>query len=290
MRQVDTRSVPKTDDEDKDFRMTNPTTGSTPWQDPSQSGGQSAGGSYSGPPTGGQPAQSHGAPDTGATQSFGQQQGYGQQPQGYPQQGYPQQGYPQQGYGQQQGYPQQGYPQQGYGQQGPGGYQGAPAYAAQPGFGGGKPSRPGTATTAGVLGFIFGTIGFLWSAWLLVVLTGATESGVFGSTDGFPLVLLFLATIATLVASVLVFIGAVQLMSGKTNKLMLLSCFIFIGGQLLYLLASLIGSSGDGIATLIVGFLISILLAVLLIFLANNGDVVKWLERMKAGRAAGYFD
>lgn len=251
--------------------MTYPNTGSTPSQDPNYN----PQGGYQNPQTGSQPTSdwSAQAPSTGNQPAYGQQydaqQGYGQQ-YGAPQQ---------QGYGQQYGAPQQGY----------GGFPAAPQAF------GGAPSgqRPGTATTAGVLGFIFGTFGFFVSAYTLIGLTGAAEGGLFGSTStqgGFTIVLLFISTIAILVASILVFIGAVQIMSGKTNKWIVLAAIVYIGGQLIGLIAVLVGGGTDGIATLMVAFLVSMLLAGLLIFLAKGQDVEKWLARKNAARAAGYED
>lgn len=264
--------------------MTNPPTGPTPSQDPNAYpqgyGAQPTSGGYPAQPTSGQvPAQpGHGQP-------FDQTQQYGQAPQ-YGGQA------PQYGQGQQYGQSQQYGQQPGYGQQ-----YGAPQYGGYPAapqaYGQGAPSgrRPGTATAAAVLGFIFGTIGFFASAYTLVALTGGAESGVFGFGSGdqdFAIVLLFLSTGLIVVASVLVFIGAVQLIGGKTNKLVVLATLIYIVGQLLSIVAFLILGSGDGVATVIVTFIVSLLLAGVLLFLAKNSDVDKWLARKSAARAAGY--
>lgn len=268
--------------------MSFPNTGSTPSQDPAgpNQNGYSNPSTGSQPTTGGQPsydAQQYGQ------QGYGDQQGYGQQYGGAPQQGYGQQGYGQQYGGAPQQYGgQQGYGQQGYGQQYGGGFPAAPqAYGHAP-----SGKRPGTATTAGVLGFIFGTFGFFGSAYTLIGLTAGTEAGAFGvssGVEGFTLVLLFLSSIAILVASVMVFIGAVQLMSGKTNKWIVLAAIIYIAGQLIGVIA-LFTVTTDGVATTIVLFFVAILLAGLLIFLAKSSDVTKWLARKQAARAAGYED
>ncbi|GAB3302173.1 hypothetical protein [Epidermidibacterium keratini] len=259
--------------------MTNPNTGSQPYgQDPNSyqpnTGSQSSypqSGSQSYPQSGSQPAQS-GYGDQYGTQQYGTQQ-YGQQ------------GYGQQGYGQQ--YGQQGYGQQGYGQQGYG--QGMPQYAG--GFGGQQTmSRPGMATAAGVIGIIFGALGFFSSAYLLVVLTAGSESGAFGiSGDGDAfLVMSFIAAVGWVVSSVLVFVGAIQILSGKNNKLIVISCIIYIVAQIVWLVGILTISEGEGIATVLVALIISLLLAGMLAFFAKNGDVENWLARKRAAEAAGY--
>ncbi|WP_199849471.1 hypothetical protein [Blastococcus sp. Marseille-P5729] len=261
--------------------MSFPNTGSTPSQDPAGSNqhGYSSPSTGSQPTTGGQPSY-----DGQQTQQYGQggygQGGYGQQ---YGGQQYGGQQYGGQQYG---GAPQYGG-QQGYGQQ-YGGFPPAPQGYGQPPSG----NRPGTATAAAVLGFVFGTIGFFISAYALILLTGAAESGLFGSgsIDGFPLVLQFVSVIGIVVASLMVFFGAIQLLGGKTNKWIVLAAIIYIVSQLLGLISSLIALEGEGIATLLVYFIISILLAGLLIFLAKSKDVEKWLARKEAARAAGYED
>ncbi|WP_194291447.1 DUF4064 domain-containing protein [Cumulibacter manganitolerans] len=297
------------------------------YQSPS-TGGQPTSGAWNaqGPATGGQPAygqqhdaQQHDAqapttgaqpaygqqydaqaPTTGSHQAYGQPQGY-EQPQGYGRPAYGQQGYPQQGYGQQ-GYGQQGYGQQGYGQ---------PQYGAQQGYGqqqyGGFPAapqaygqatsgqRPGTATTAGVLGFIFGSFGILGYGWILIALTGATESGgqgMFGDAQsGIASAFLWIWVLGGLAAAVLVFIGAIQLMGGKTNKPIVISAIVYIAAQLCFLIAMLVGTGGQvPIGTMIVSFVVSCLFAGLVLFLAKSKDVEKWLARKTAARAAGYED
>lgn len=278
--------------------MTNPQTGSTPGQDPNAYGqdgygSQPASGGYPAQPTsGGYPAQ----PTSGQQPAAGQYDAQGQGGYGQPQYGGQSQygGQPQYGqqpqYGGQPGYGQQpqygGQP--GYGQPQPGGYPPAPQ-----GYGQAAPSgaRPGTATAAAILGFIFGTIGFIISAYALVLLTGASDAGIFGMAGGgagFALVLIFISTIAIVVASVLVFIGAVQLISGKTNKWVLLATIIYLAGQFIGMIATLIGSGGEGVATVIVTFIVSSLMAGVLLFLAKNSDVERWLARKNAARAAGY--
>lgn len=268
--------------------MTNPPTGPTPSQDPNAfgqssepvSGGypaQPTSGAYPAQPTSGQQPAAGGY---GQPQQFDQTQQYGQQPYQQSQQ-----------YGQQPGYgqqPQYGAPQYGAPQQYGGGYPVAPQAYGQAGPSG---KRPGTATAAAVLGFIFGTIGFFFGAYSLVALTGASDSGLFGYTSGdqdFAIVLSFVSTILIVIAAVIVFVGAVQLLSGKSNKFVVIATLMYIVGQLIGMVAILILASGDGVATLIVSFIVSLLLAGVLLFLAKSSDVDKWLARKSAARAAGY--
>lgn len=297
--------------------MTNPPTGPTPSQDPNAheqggAGAQPVSGSQQAQPSSGAfpaqpssgafPAQPAGAPEYGGGSDYAQQGDYSQPQYGQPQYGQPQYGQPQYGapqygapqYGAGQGYaePQYGAPQYAAGQYGApqygGGYPAAPQAYGQAGPSG---RRPGSATAAAVLGFIFGTIGFFTAAYMLVALTGAAEGGLFGFLDGentFALVLVFISTILWLVASVLVFVGAVQLIGGKSSKGVVIATIMYIVAQLIALIAVLIVGGGDGIATLIVSFIISILIAGVLLFLAKSSDVEKWIARKSAARAAGY--
>ena len=215
------------------------------------------------PPTGPNPSQpggeSYGAPQQGAPQYGGQ-----------PQYGAPQYGAPQYG-----GQPQAGYPAA------------PPAYGAAP-WGN---QRPGTATAAGVLGIIFTAIGFLGAAFTVIVLTGAAESSAFAAVgiDGFPFVLSLVAAVAMLVASVMGFIGAIQLLSGKSNQMLVLATFIYIGSRVLSLISDLIFTDGNAAGTVIVSALIGLVLAVVLIVLARGNDVQQWLARKQAENAAGHF-
>lgn len=233
-------------------------------------------------------------PPTGPTPSQPTGESYGAGQYGAPQQGAPQ--YGQHGDQQQYGAPQYGgHPQGGqqygapqYGGQQGGGYPVAPqAYGNAPW----SDRRPGSATAAGVMGIIFTALGFLGAAVSVVVLTGAAEASLFAQAgiDGFPLVLTIISAVALLVASVIGFIGAIQLLSGKSNKLLLLGTYIYLGSQLLSLIANLMFTGGDDVATTIVSSLIGVVLGVVLIVLARSSDVQQWLARKNAQQAAGQF-
>ncbi|MFV0532361.1 MAG: hypothetical protein ACK5MR_01750 [Cumulibacter sp.] len=191
------------------------------------------------------------------------------------------------------GAPQYGAPQYGAPQYGAPQYGGAPmpGYPAAPPPGGGQwgLQRPGTATAAGVLGIIFTTIGFFAGAFNVIVLTGAAESDLFAVVDGFPMVLYVIAAIGMLVASVMGFIGAIQLLSGKSNQMLILATIIYLASRVISLLADLIFADGNATGTLLVSALVGIVLAIVLIFLARGSDVQQWLEQKKAATSAGAF-
>ena len=123
------------------------------------------------------------------------------------------------------------------------------------------------------------------------MLTGAAEASLFTQSgiDGFPLVLVIIAAVAWLVASVMGFIGAIQLLAGKSNKLLILATFIYLGSQVLSLIAELMFTGGDGAGTTIVSALVGVVLAVVLIVLARGNDVQQWLARKNAQQAAGQY-
>ncbi|WP_134322480.1 proline-rich domain-containing protein [Cumulibacter soli] len=181
------------------------------------------------------------------------------------------------------GVPQYGAPQ----------YGGAPmpGYPAAPPPVGGQwgVQRPGTATAAGVLGIIFTTVGFFAGAFNVIVLTGAAESDLFAVVDGFPMVLYMIAAIGMLVASVMGFIGAIQLLSGKTNQMLILATVIYVASRVLAVIGDLVFYNGNRAAEMLVSALVGIVLAIVLIFLARGSDVQQWLERKKAATSAGAF-
>lgn len=227
------------------------------------------------PPTGPTPSQP--GSDQGGAGQYGQQpqhEQYGQQQYGQPPYGQPQ-------YGEQ---PQ--YGQQQYGQQ--------PGYPVAPQAYGGAPwgnQRPGTATAAGVLGIIFTALGFLTGAFSIIVLTGAADASLFAQAgiDGFPLVLYIVASIALLIAAVMGFIGAIHLLSGKSNQLLIIATYVYLGSRVLSLIADLMYTGGDAVGTQLTSALVGIVLAVVLLALARGKDVQQWLVRKNAERAAGHF-
>jgi hypothetical protein len=130
-------------------------------------------------------------------------------PQGPPQ-GY---GGPAQGYG----GPAEGYggPAEGYG--GP-----APAYSGSPATGSGQ--RPGMVTAAGIIGIVWGALGLLFGLLALSV-----AFALFGAVYG----LLLLISVA--VSGALLWAG-IQVIQGKSPRLLLLMSYVAIGVNLLTML------------------------------------------------------
>jgi hypothetical protein len=141
-----------------------------------------------------------------------------------------------------QGY---GAPQQGYGA--PAGY-GSPA-----GYGAASGQRPPQVTTAAVIGIVIGALGSLGG------LLGLFGVGLVFAFDA----ILGLLTIASLVVAVVVLVGGIQALQGKSPRLLLMGSYASIGVQLLYLLWSII--SGWGFAFLgLLGFLLPAIIVFLL--------------------------
>jgi hypothetical protein len=225
-----------------------------------------------------------GYPQPYGQQSYGQQtpdqQGYGQS--GYGQSGYgQQQGYGQQpAYGQQPGYDQSGY-QQGYGQQYPSPYgqSGTPAYGQPyPATGGygqvAVPPRPGGVTTAAVLGFLFGALGILATLGLIIV--GAIAGGAANSADqsipglgtlaGAAAGVLIVLGILALVWTVLVILGSVWALTGRSRVMLIVMGSISIATTGFSFFGSLgnNNTNAGGIVVALVLFLMSIAIVVLL--------------------------
>ncbi len=141
----------------------------------------------------------------------------GQSPYGTPQQ--PPAGYGQQGYGQP-GYGQPGYgQQQGYGQQG---------YTPAPSYSGGPPAtgqRPGGVTAAAVIGIVIGGLGTLGGLLALLAIGLIFEASV----------LLGILVLLSFAAAVVMLVGGIQALQGKSPRLLLLASFASIGLQLLSL-------------------------------------------------------
>ena len=153
----------------------------------------------------------------------------GQSPYGAPQQ-------PPAGYGQQ-GYGQQGYGQQGYGQQQ--GYNPAPSYS------GGAPAtgqRPGMVTAAGIMGIVWGGLGLLFG--LLALSVAFTLLGaVYG----------LLVLLSVVVAGALLWAG-IQVIQGKSPRLLLLLSYVAIGINLLTMIWAV--AQGESIFSGLLGFII----------------------------------
>ena len=144
-----------------------------------------------------------------------------------PEQNYPQGGAPQGG--QQPGWnaPQPGYSPQGYNAPG---YEPAPSYAGGPAPTG---QRPGMVTAAGIIGIVWGVLGALFA---LLLMLGAFALGV-------PLIgLILLVALALYVG--LAWAG-IQVMQGKSPRLLLLLSYVAIALSLLQLIVSLVASGGN---------------------------------------------
>jgi hypothetical protein len=166
-------------------------------------------------------------------------------PQGPPPQGY---GAAPQGYGSApQGY---GSAPQGYGSA-PQGYGGpAPSYSGQadPAAGG---QRPGMVTAAGIIGIVWGALGLLFG---LLALTVAFS--LFGGFYG------LLILISVVLSGALLFAG-IQVIQGKSPRLLLLISYVAIGVNVLTMIWA--ATQGAGIFSGLLGFVIPGIVVALLL-------------------------
>ncbi len=208
--------------------MSSPTPGSDPNQprgNPPQ--GQPGWGTPQGPPQGYGSGQGQGGEGYASGQGYGSGSG-----QGY--------GDPAQGYGD----PAQGYGGQGYG--GP-----APSYSGTPaGTGGGRPSQ---VTAAAIIGIVIGGLGSLFGLLgLLFIGTIFDASAVLG--------ILYLLSLA---AAVVVLVGGIQTLQGKSPRLLLLGSYAQIAIQVLSLIVSMTVGEGFSYWSLL-GFVLPALIVFLL--------------------------
>ncbi len=195
----------------------------------------------SSPTSGSDPNHPQGNPPQGQpgwSAPQGPPQGYGEAPQGY--------GAAPQGYGSApQGY---GAAPQGYGAA-PQGYGGpAPAYSGGPDAGG---QRPGMVTAAGIIGIVWGALGLLF--------------GLLGLTVAFTLLgpvygLLLLISVA--VSGALLWAG-IQVMQGKSPRLLLLISYVAIGVNLLTMIWA--ATQGASIFSGLLGFVLPGIVVALLL-------------------------
>lgn len=156
----------------------------------------------------------------------GQQPGWGSPP---PPPGYNPQGYHPQG-------------DQGHGYQG---YEPAPAYSGAPAQAG----RPGMVTAAAVIGIVIGGLGIL----------GLFSLGLYFSFDIF----LGMLNLLAVAAAVVLLVGGIQAIQGKSPRLLLLGSYASIGVQLLTLIWAV--ASGYGFVFLgLLGFVLPGLIVFLL--------------------------
>ena len=154
---------------------------------------------------------------------------------------YPQGGAPQ-------GQPGWGAPQQ------PQGYQPAPSYTGGPaGYGAPANQRPGQVTAAAVIAIVWGGLGTLFGLLALFALSLIfTYSGLLGIF----VILGFAVSIALLVFGI-------QVLQGKSPKLLLYLCYASIVIQLLSLIFSLASGYGFAFSSLL-GFVIPIVIVAML--------------------------
>jgi hypothetical protein len=161
-------------------------------------------------------------------------------PQGQPGYGAPQQppaGYSPQGYGS------QGYGSQGYGSQP--GYGSAPGYEPAPAYSGGPAApgqRPGMVTAAGVIGIVWGALGLL-----IGLLALSVAFSLLGALYG------LLVLLSVVVAGALLWAG-IQVIQGKSPRLLLLLSYLAIGINLLTMLWA--ATQGENIFNGLLGFII----------------------------------
>ena len=139
-------------------------------------------------------------------------------------------------------YPQgaapQGQPGWGAPQQQPG-YTPAPSYSAGPPAAGGQ--RPGMVTAAGVIGIVWGGLGLLFGLLALAVLFA------FGALLG------LLALIGVVVSAALLWAG-IQVIQGKSPRLLLLISYVSIGLNLLILIFEV--TQGASVFSGLLGFIL----------------------------------
>lgn len=139
-----------------------------------------------------------------------------------------------------QGPPPQGYgaPQQGYGGQGYGGP--APAYSGGPDAGTGQ--KPGMVTAAGIIGIVWGALGLLFGLLGLAV-AFSLLGGVYG----------LLVLLSVVVSGALLWAG-IQVVQGKSPRLLLLISYVAIGINLLTMIWA--ATQGGSFFTGLLGFIV----------------------------------
>jgi hypothetical protein len=133
---------------------------------------------------------------------------------------------------------------------GPQGYDPAPSYSGAPaGHGGPGAQRPGQVTAAAIIGIVIGALGIL-------------------SVFGLGLIFAFDAVLGVLsllsvVAAVVLLVGGIQAIQGKSPQLLLLGSYASIGVQLLTLIWAMVSGWGFLFAG-VLGFILPIVIVVLL--------------------------
>ncbi len=152
-------------------------------------------------------------------------------------QNYPQGGAPQ---GDQPGW--SASPQPGYNPQG---YNPAPGYDPAPSYAGGPPAtgqRPGMVTAAGIIGIVWGALGLLFGLLGLAV-AFSLLGGLYG----------LLVLLSVVVSGALLWAG-IQVVQGKSPRLLLLISYVAIGINLLTMIWA--ATQGGSFFTGLLGFII----------------------------------
>jgi hypothetical protein len=209
------------------------------------------------------------------TQPYGQQPGgYGQQPGGYPQEpSYPQSGgFPQ---APPPSYPQApGYPQGSGYTPGVGGMPAAPAEYAGPG------GRPGSVTASAVLAFV--------QAGLTAITTIILAAGA-ARADATDVALGWLIVLAQAAGVVLLIMGGVQLMGGKSRVALIVGAVLELAICLFWLVAfSIIPTFGisevsTGKTVLIMIALVFAVMPVISLIMAAGGQASQYLQSRRGG-------
>jgi hypothetical protein len=154
-------------------------------------------------------------------------------------------------------------PAQGYGAQGHGGP--APSYSGAPaGYGAGQ--RPGQVTAAAVIGIVIGGIG------ALIGLLGLSLVFAFSAALG-------LLSLVSFAVAVVVLVGGIQVLTGRSPKLLLLGSYASIAITVLFMLWSV--ASGYGF---VFSNLLSLVLPGLIVFFLMQPQAKQYF----ASRGIGY--
>jgi hypothetical protein len=143
-------------------------------------------------------------------------------------------------------YPQggapQGQPNWGAPQPPAGGYDPAPTYSNAPADNGAATGqRPGMVTAAGIIGIVWGALGLLFGLLALSILFA------FGALLG------LLALVSVVLSAALLWAG-IQVMQGKSPRLLLLISYVAIGVNVLTMIVGL--TQGASIFSYLLGFII----------------------------------
>lgn len=205
-----------------------------------------------------QPSQSQFGYDQAANQPPYQQSGY--------QPSYQQGPYP--GPGQQYGSIAQAqqYPSPAYGYR-------YPAAAAK---------RPGIATATGVIGIIMGVGSFGYAAAALIGAAIASDDPD-KSVPGGLLVVLWIVGICAVAASVMIFVGAIQILNGSNTFVLRIGSALALIAIWTLAIYGLTGPSGSApVVTIIVGAILGSIFPVLVLLFSLSSVVTRWVRDSRA--------